>query len=103
MEDAPTPSAVANPAPAEQPPPSSSARLRFSLRPAEIEGTAEGIVPAGEAHTLITTFGMIAMGAAGITGAAITMHMASSRALGWFFGLALAELGLAVVVIGLIA
>ena len=86
---------------AEQP--SSSARMRFRLRPVEIEGTAEGEVPAGEAHALITTFGMIAMGVAGITAAAITLFTAPSHALGWFFGLALAELAVTVMVIALIA
>ncbi|HEY4853503.1 MAG TPA: hypothetical protein VII22_22170 [Streptosporangiaceae bacterium] len=100
MTDA-TSFAATSPMPVEQP--TSSARMTFSLRPVEIEGTAEGVVPAGEAHALITTFGTITMGVAGIAGAAITVHIAPSRALSWSFGLALAELVLALVVIVLIA
>jgi hypothetical protein len=97
----PTSLAATSPTPVEQP--TSSARMTLSLRPVEIEGTAEGVVPAGEAHALITTFGTITMGVAGIAGAAITVHIAPSRALGLSFGLALAELVLALVVIVLIA
>lgn len=101
MADVPHPATAADPGMLEQP--TSSARLRFSVRPAAVEGTAEGTVPAVEAHALITTFGMIAMGVAGITGATATVDVAPARALAWFLGLALAELGLALVVILLIA
>jgi hypothetical protein len=100
MTEAPSPSALLSAAAAEQP--TASARIRVSLRPIEIEGTAEG-VPATEAHTLITTFGMIAMGAVGIAGASLTMREASPQTLSWFLGLALAELVLALTVILLIA
>jgi hypothetical protein len=92
---------VAASGPVEQP--TSSARLELSVRPDGIKGSAEGIVPPGEAPALIRTFGAIAMGVAGITGATITLYVAPSRALAWFFSLALAELVLALVVIVLIA
>lgn len=52
---------------------------------------------------LITTFGMVAMGVAGIAGAVLTMYVGSSHAPAWLFGLALAELALALAVIQLIA
>lgn len=100
MQEPPAPSPPPSSATAEQP--TASARIRLSLRPVEIEGAAEG-VPAAEAHALITTFGMIAMGMAGITGAGLTVYVASSQNLGWYLGLALAELGLALTVILLIA
>lgn len=87
-------------APAEQP--TSSARIGISLRPTEIQGTAEGIVPGELAPVLITTFGMIAMGVAGIIGAIITAYLGLTHSAYWFFGLALAELGLAFAVILLI-
>jgi hypothetical protein len=91
---------VATSAPVEQP--TSSARLELNVRPDGIEGAAEGIVPPGEAPVLIRTFGAIAMGVAGITGATITLYVAPPRVLAWFFSLALAELVLALVVIVLI-
>ena len=101
MVEAASPSETASPTLVEQP--TSSARMSVSLRPVELEGTAEGVVPAAEAHALIATFGMVAMGVAGIAGAAITLQMAPPRALSRSFGLALAELVLALIVIVLIA
>jgi hypothetical protein len=74
--------------------------MRIRLRPAELE-IAEG-VPAGEARTLITTFAMVVMGVVGITGAGLTLYVASAGALGWFFSLAIAQLLLALTVMLLI-
>lgn len=88
-------------APAEQP--TSSARIGISLRPTEIQGSAEGTVPGELAPMLITTFGMISMGVAGIIGATITAYLGLSHSLYWFLGLALTELGLAFAVVLLIA
>src|SRR5690242_16449446 len=90
-----------SPAPTELP--TSSARIGISLRPTQFEGTAEGTVPGELAPVLITTFGMILMGVAGITGATVTADLGLSHFPYWFFGLALAELGLASAVILLIA
>jgi hypothetical protein len=46
---------------------------------------------------------MITMGVSGIIGATITAYLGLSHSTDWFFGLALAELGLAFAVILLIA
>lgn len=99
-EAIPTTTAL-SPAPAEQP--TSHARIGINLRPTQIQGTAEGTVPGELAPVLITTFGMISMGVAGIICATVTAYLGRSRSLYWFFGLALAELGLALAVILLIA
>jgi hypothetical protein len=100
MTALPPPSPPLSPEPAEQP--TASARIRFRLRPVEIEGAAEN-VPAVEAHTLITTFGMIIMGVGGIIGADYAVRIAAAGDLGWFLGLALADVALALAVILLIA
>jgi hypothetical protein len=101
MTEVTSPTTALSPASAEQP--TSSARIGISLRPTEIHGTAEGIVPGELAPVLITTFGMISMGVAGIIGATITAYLGLSHSMYWFFGLGLAELGLALAVILLIA
>jgi hypothetical protein len=101
MTEATPPATTLGPAPSEQP--TSSARIGISLRPTEIHGTAEGTVPGELAPVLISTFGMITMGVAGIIGATITAYLGLSHSVYWFFGLALAELGLALAVILLIA
>jgi hypothetical protein len=77
--------------------------MRVILVPGRLTGTLEGVVPAAEAHALITTFGMIAMGVAGISGAFLTVFVAPARVLGWFLGLAMAELLITLTVILLIA
>ena len=101
MTEAISPTTASSPAPGEQP--TSSARIGISLRPTQIQGTAEGTVPGELAPVLITTFGMITMGVAGIIGATITAYLGLSHSVYWFLGLALAELGLAYAVILLIA
>lgn len=78
--------------------PTTHARLRFSSQPIEL--TVEDFPPK-EAHTLIATGGMIALGLAGITGANLVERAAPSPILGWI--LALAELALTLVVVLLIA
>jgi hypothetical protein len=101
MTEATSPTTALSSTSVEQP--SSSARIGISLRPTQIQGTAEGTVPGELAPVLITTFGMITMGVAGIIGATITAYLGLSHSLYWFLGLALAEMGLALVVILLIA
>jgi small-conductance mechanosensitive channel len=81
--------------------PTSSADVKISLRPTEME--ARATVPASEARMLITTFGMSTVGVAGIMGAVLTAYIASSRALDWFLGVSVAELALALAVVLLIA
>src|SRR5689334_15044767 len=93
--------AAADLTPVEQP--TASARLEFSVRPVEIRGKAEGMVPARDAPTLIKTFGVIGMSVAGITGAVVTLAAAPPRAPAWSFGLALAELAFTAGVVILIA
>jgi hypothetical protein len=83
--------------------PTASARLEFTVRPVEIRGRAEGMVPARDAPALIRTFGVIGMSVAGITGAVVTVLAAPSRAPAWSYGLSLAELALTAGVVILIA
>jgi hypothetical protein len=90
---APTPDSV----PAE--PPTSAAKLTISLRPDQLSATAEGTVPAAQAHILITTFGVMAMGVAGIGGSVATLYVNPAHA----FTLALAELAFALAGAGIIA
>jgi hypothetical protein len=80
--------------------PTSSARLSIDVRPSGAK--AEGTVPADQARTLIITFGMVFIGAAGIAGAVLMLQVGSGRGLsaGW---LALADLALALAVAVLIA
>jgi hypothetical protein len=81
--------------------PTSSAHLKVSLGPAKV--IAHGIVPVTETRMFITTLGMTVTGVTGIVGAVITAYVAAvyapPDALGWFMGLALAELGLALAVV----
>ena len=65
--------------------PTWAAKLVISLLP-------DRTVPAPQARYLITTFGIIAVG---IMGAVLTVLAAPAQALGWFLGLAVAELALA--------
>jgi hypothetical protein len=75
--------------------PSPSAQLKLEAR---MLGTAEGIVPPGEAHHLVTTFGMVGSCVTGVAGAVLTLRI--DRGL---VGIALAELVLALAIAMLIA
>lgn len=81
--------------------PTSSAHLEVSLWPAKV--TAGGIVPVSETRVFITTLGMTVTGITGILSAVVTAYVAAVYAppdmLGWFLGLAVAELGLALAVV----
>jgi hypothetical protein len=92
MDNVTSPSRAADLTTAEQP--SASARLEFSVGPAEARGRAEARVRARDAPALIKTFGVIGMSAVGITGAVVTVRAAPPLAPVWSFGLALAELAL---------
>jgi hypothetical protein len=84
--------------------PTSSARLVVALESDRLEGSVEvGGIPGDQARALITIFGMIAAVVAGIAGAVVTVSVAPAHVLGWFGGLAAAELALALVVVLLIA
>ncbi|HEY2579084.1 MAG TPA: hypothetical protein VGI74_22480 [Streptosporangiaceae bacterium] len=77
------------------PDPTGFAELEISLGPTP---RARGRVPPDQAHHFITTFGLLGSAASGIGGAVLTLHIAASLS-----GLALAELGLALLVALLIA
>jgi hypothetical protein len=72
------------------PDPGPRAELVFTFGPAQHWGTAKGLVPADQAHHLVTTFGILGCLVTGIGGAVLTVRAAS----GWT-DLAYAELALA--------
>jgi hypothetical protein len=76
--------------------PSQHAELMISLGPAPQWGTARGLVPADQAHHLVTTFGILGSLVTGIGGAVLTLHTTVAA-------LAYAELALALVAAVLIA
>ena len=78
--------------------PSQHAELMISIGPAPQWGTAKGLVPASQAHHLVTTFGILGSLATGTGGAVLTLHADPS-----FTGPAYAELALALVSAILIA
>jgi hypothetical protein len=75
--------------------PTRSAQLKIDAR---LLGSAEGTVPSGEAHHLVTTFGMVGCAVTGTAGAVITLRIDQHLA-----GIALAELALALVIAMLVA
>ena len=85
---------LAEPA-AQLPEPTEFAELEISLGPTP---RARGRIPPDQAHHFITTFGLLSCAASGIGGAVLTLRIVASLT-----GLALAELGLALVVALLIA
>lgn len=70
--------------------PTWAAELWIITDPAQARGTPEGMVPAGQADHLITTFGIAGSIAAGTTGAVVTLRLAPGLTV-----IALAELVLA--------
>jgi len=78
--------------------PSQHAELMISLGPAMQWGTARGLVPADQAHHLVTTSGILGSLVAGIGGAVLTVRTAPG-----FTALAYAELALALIAAALIA
>lgn len=77
--------------------PTASAILKIRSWPITVE--VGGAVPASETPLFISTMGMSATGIAGIIGAVVTVYVAASHLpphiLGWFLGVAAAELALA--------
>src|SRR6266567_1137653 len=73
---------------AEQPTLSAQPRIE-----ARLLGSAEGTVPSGEAHHLVTTFGMVGSAVTGTVGAVLTLRIDQHLA-----DIALAELVLALVI-----
>jgi hypothetical protein len=65
------------------------AKLKFSIGTMPPKGSITGLVPAGQAHHLITTFGIVLAAVAGIGGAVLTLH-ATSDAITVYAELALA-------------
>jgi hypothetical protein len=80
------------------PNPGPHAELVFTFGPAQRWGSAKGLVPADQAHHLVTTFGILGCLVTGIGGAVLTVRTAS----GWT-DLAYAELTLALVAVVLTA
>ena len=79
--------------------PSPYAELQIKLGPVQGDwGSAEGHVPSGEAHHLVTTFGILGSAFVGAGGAVLTLSISHT-----FTWLALAELALALVAAVLIA
>jgi hypothetical protein len=77
--------------------PGPQAELMISIGPAPQQwGTARGLVPADQAHHLITTFGILGSVVTGTGGAVFTLHADA-------IALAYAELALALVAVVLIA
>src|SRR5262249_17480934 len=85
------------PAPGTTEQPTTSALISLGLRPLKIETRADN-VPASETRTLVTVFGMIAMGATGILGGGVTMSEAPAAHLGPYLTAAMAQLLLALAV-----
>jgi hypothetical protein len=79
-------------------PPSQHAELMISIGPAPQWGTAKGLVPADQAHHLVTTFGILGSLATGAGAAVLTLHAGPG-----FAAAAYAELVLAFVCAILIA
>jgi hypothetical protein len=98
MAEAQPPSSSRSLTPADAPSP--AAELMITLRPTELRATSHGIVPADQARTLVTTFGMVTSAIAGITGAVLTLSIDHGST---GVTLALAELALALVVAVLVA
>ena len=78
--------------------PSPNAELRFSLGSLPPQGSLTGLVPAGQAHYLITTFGIVLAAAAGIGGAVLTLH-ATGDALTVYSELAIALIAVVLIAI----
>jgi hypothetical protein len=79
-------------------PPSQHAELMISIGPAPQWGTAKGLVPADQAHHLVTTFGILGSLVTGAGAAVLTLQAGPS-----FTVVAYAELVLALVCAMLIA
>jgi hypothetical protein len=81
-----------------------TSRASMSLKLEPFEGSFEiGDVPREHTRALITICGMIVFVVAGVAGAAWTMAHAPAHDVAWYAGLALAELGLALVAVLIIA
>jgi hypothetical protein len=76
------------PVPAEAP--TGFAELDIQIGPAQPWGTARGKVPPGQAHHLITTFGVLGSVIAGIAGAVLTLHISAGLTAPVFAELAVA-------------
>jgi hypothetical protein len=99
MNHRPPQPAAPGPDPGEDPGP--RARVEIRLRPAELR--AGGTVSASDAPMLVSTLAMTTTGALAMISAVFTADIAARGALGWYLGLAGAELVFALVVIVLIA
>lgn len=78
--------------------PSPNAELKLSVGSLPPQGSLTGLVPAGQAHYLITTFGIVLAAAAGIGGAVLTLHV-TSDALTVYSELAFALIAVALIAI----
>lgn len=78
--------------------PSPQASLSISLAPVTAWGSAQGKVPSGEARHLIAILGILGSTVAGVGAAVLTLNISHTLT-----GLALAELGLALIAAALIA
>lgn len=77
--------------------PSPNAELKLSVGSLPPQGSLTGLVPAGQAHYLITTFGIVLAAAAGIGGAVLTLHVTRDALTVY------AELAFALIAVALIA
>jgi hypothetical protein len=84
------------------PRPTASAQVSITTRPVQLKAKTDG-VPPGDTRTLIAACSMVLLGLGTLTWAGIVMYLATPGAIGWYLGLALAELAFALVVIILVA
>jgi hypothetical protein len=82
--------------------PTASAQVSITTRPVRLEAKTDG-VPPGDTRTLIAACSMVLLGLGGLTWSGIVIYLATPGAIGWYLGLALAELVFTLVVIILVA